>query len=159
MYNNLLVRERIKFITLSELRKEAQINKGSPYSQHYYKADALISFIDKNNVIDQEEERLFYPQNLGLESREIKLFFFSNDVIKICEIHTLFNVSILNISTKEVKKLELYTNEKSGRVELVIHIKDERPIKLSNGKDTSASWRDACYDLIFEIYALLNRQV
>ncbi|MFP3415177.1 DUF3908 family protein [Bacillus sp. SIMBA_074] len=158
MYNNLIVKERIKIITHSELQKEFQREKGS--SLYHHRVDALISSLDENNIIEKlGEGYLFYPRNLWVERKDIELFFFSNHSITICNIDKMYNIHIRTISTNSLRKLELLTNTRNGSVELVIHILNEEPIRLSNHHDTNDAWRSKFYDLILEIHAQLSEKM
>ncbi|HDR6268893.1 TPA: DUF3908 family protein [Bacillus cereus] len=159
MYNNLIIKERIKIITISELRQEVQ---GKSHSSLYHnRVEALIKTLDENNIIENlGGEYLFYPKNLWIERKGIELFFFSKHAIKICDIDSFYNVNIHTLSTKSLRKLELLNiNKKSGNVELLIHVLNEEPIKLSNKKDTNDAWGSNFYNLILEIHAQLNEQI
>ncbi|HFU7090066.1 TPA: hypothetical protein ACGN8S_005216 [Bacillus cereus] len=143
-------------ITVTEVWNIASNKKHS--SLHYATIANLIEKLECSGILKRiDEKHLFYPKKVFRERGDTELLFFSKDIITVSKINSFDNLTIRSFPTKNINRLELLNlSVDNSNVELVIHLLDERPIKLSNVKDTNIILSTKFYNLILDIYAMLT---
>ncbi|MCU5668788.1 hypothetical protein OCB72_29635 [Bacillus cereus] len=127
-------------------------------SLHYAKIADLIENLECSGILKQiDEKHLFYPKKVFRERGDAELLFFSKDIITVSKINSFGNLTIRSFPIKDINRLELLNlSVDNSNVELVVYLLNERPIKLSNVKDTNIILSTKFYNLILDIYAMLT---